>query len=263
MYSYIPPIQQDPGNYLSSGGVINFGSIPPATNAANAQQEFDSRAAAAIWANAAAPLTSDNTDNGEMYFPYLLAKWAYPEYFNDDPAGTNRSSTHESILNHTAGEEGTKTSDGSHDEYDFTLNFYLPLVYRGIATPRCPAMPKRQDGINHLMGDAVLSGVPTDRPGVGGIPTTLAEYIHIPDIIDLAETANHQHRIETARYLANQLLYQRTQDPNYDNLRNGDTQDGSVHATGLGSSPPCRVISRTTFRNITRGRTRTLTCPRY
>jgi hypothetical protein len=228
LYSYVPPIPQASSNYLSSGGVINLSSVPPATTVAAAQQEFDSRAAATICADAAIPLPSDNTDNGEDYHPYLLAKWAYPEYFNDDPQGTNRSNTYDAILNHSAGEEGTKTSDGSHDEYDFCLNFYIPMAYRYYA-----AMPPNVSDyfINHLMGDATLSGVPTGRPGVGGIPTTLAEYIHIPDIIDIPETENHQLGIETARYLANQLLYQRTQDPNYDNLRNGDIQNGAVHGT--------------------------------
>ncbi len=51
--------------------------------------------------------------------------------------------------------------------------------------------------------------------------TTWSEYIHITDVVDIPETENHLLGIETARYLANQLLYQRTQDPRYDNLRNG------------------------------------------
>jgi len=229
LYSYVPPIPEASSNYVSFlDGYINLANVPPATNVASAQLEFDSRAAAAIYQAALAPLPADTNDNGEGFQASLLAKWAYREYFNDDPLGTNQTGTYASILSHSAGEEGTDTGSGSHDEYDFCLNFYMPLVYRYYSL-----MPGNVSDylINNLMGTATLSGTPGGRPGVGGIPPYFSEYIHITDIVDIPETENHQLGIETARYLANQLLYQRTQDPNFDNLRNGDLQNGSRHTT--------------------------------
>jgi hypothetical protein len=46
---------------------------------------------------------------------------------------------------------------------------------------------------------------------------------------DAGETENHILGIATARYLTNQLLYQRTPDVQYDNRRNGDADEGRPH----------------------------------
>ena len=228
LYNYVPPTPQAAAKFASPTGRINLASVPPATNVLMAQQAFDSRAAAAIFQAGIGSLPSDNSDNGEGYQSTLAAKWAFPEYFIDDPQGTQRTGSYSSILAHTAGQEGTDMGSGSHDEYDFCLNYYMPLVYRYY-----PLMPQQVSDylINTLMATATRSGVPGGQPGVGPIESPWSEFIHIPDILDVAETENHLLGIETARYLANQLLYQRTQDPKYDNLRNGDAGNGVVTVT--------------------------------
>ena len=78
LYSYVPPVPQPSSNYASlPPGMIAH--VSPATNVAGAQQELDSRAAAAILATKALPLPTDNNENGELYYPLLMARWAYPE----------------------------------------------------------------------------------------------------------------------------------------------------------------------------------------
>jgi len=229
LYNPAPPTRQpDSSIYRSAPGTINLSSVPPATTVQAAQQTFDMRAAAAIFQAAGASLPTNNLDNGEGWQPTLAAKWAYPEYFTDDPQGTNRSDTYNAILSHTAGPEGTDLGSDPHNEYDFCLNYYFPVVYRYY-----PLMPQNVGEylINTLMGNATLAGIPGGRSGVGPIVNPWSEFIHIPDVVDVAETENHMLGIETARYLANQLLYQRTQDPNYDNLRNGDPGNGLASVT--------------------------------
>lgn len=228
LYNYLPPAPQASSKYVSPIGAINLSSVPPATNVVMAQQAFDLRAAAAIYQAGVGALPSDNSDNGEGYQSTLAAKWAYPEYLTDDPQATKRIESYNSILGHSAGEEGTDMSSGSHNEYDFCLNYYMPVVYRYY-----PLMPQNVSDylINNLMAGATRSGVPGGRSGVGKIESPWSEFIHIANIVDIAETENHLLGIETARYLANQLLYQRTQDPKYDNLRNGDPGNGVVNVT--------------------------------
>ena len=231
LYNPAPPTPQpNSGVYYSASGAINLSSVPPATTVPAAQQTFDQRAAAAIFQAAGAPLPADNNDNGEGWQTTLAAKWAYPDYFTDDPQGNHRSDTFAAILGHTAGLEGTDLSNDSHNEYDFCLNYYLPIVYRYY-----PRMPQNVGEylINPLMVNATRSGTPGGQSGVGSIESPWSEFIHIPGIVDVAETENHLLGIETARYLANQLLYQRTQDGRYDNLRNGDSGNGVVTTTNL------------------------------
>ena len=60
-----------------------------------------------------------------------------------------------------------------------------------------------------------------------------------PKIKTLGETENHILMIHTARYLTNQLLYQRDQDPQHDNRRNGSDD-----------SPTCMRLMLYLLRNI-------------
>jgi hypothetical protein len=222
-YTYTPPVPMSPTNFPGINA-INLANVPPATNVADAQQRFNARAAAAIYqASQDKSYLNTNDDNGTSWQAMLLALWAYPEYLDDDPSGANRSLTYQAITNHQAGEEGTDTGTDPGNEYDFTLNFYIPLLYRYYSV-----MPQDVSDymINNLIGDAVRSGIPTGRSGVGPSGDLWSENIHIADVIDLPETENHLMGIEAARYLANQLLYQQTQDPAYDNMRNGGDNEG-------------------------------------
>ncbi len=227
-YSYPPPATLPTTNFMSVTGTINLATVPPATNAAQADQEFNARAAAAIYQAAVnGTLPTNNLDNGEGWQSKLLAMWAFQDFFTNDPQGDFRAATYVSILNHQVGQEGTDTSSGSQDEYDFTLNFYIPLVYRYYGNM---PLPLSDYLITNLMSQSTLSGVPSGRSGVGPTGDVWSEFIHIPDIVDISETENHLLGIETARYLVNQLLYQRTQNPMYDNMRNGDSE-GSPNTT--------------------------------
>ena len=77
----------------------------------------------------------------------------------------------------------------------------------------------------------------------GGIPDdwSRAGYVYIPPVLPfelfsgktrIGETENHILMIHTARYLSNQLLFQRDPDPNHDNRRNG-TEDDPTSCTDL------------------------------
>ena len=221
LYNPAPPaVQPNPGIYYSSVGAINLASVPPATNVPSARQAFDQRAAAAIFQAAGVPFSSDNSDNGEGYQSTLAAKYAYAEFFPDDVQGTHRNDANSAILAHSAGQEGTDISSGSHDEYDFCLNYYLPVLYRYY-----PAMPANVSDylINHLLNDATRAGIPTGRSGVGPLEDPWSEFIHVPDVIDVPETENHLLMIESSRYLFNQLFHDIKAEDQYDNNKNGLT----------------------------------------
>ncbi len=223
-----PKFPYNPNNFSPAAG-INLTTVPPATSAADADMKFNGRTAAVIAYAANEPLAGGN---GETYMAQLLEKWAYPEYFNANPDGYPMPAV-ASILNHSLGLAGTDggiegTPFGS-DEYDFTLNYYIPLIYRYY-------QPLMDNGaadyiINYLIGQATLAGLPSGRPVVGNLSTTYTEWLHVPDVIDIPETENHLLGIFTANYLGNQLLYQRTQQRANDNVRNGDRGNGAPNTT--------------------------------
>jgi hypothetical protein len=236
LYNPAHPTPYDPQNFSPApGGNINLTTVPPATTVVDADQKFGARTAAAIALAAGGPLPTDASDNGEGYQSTLLATWAYPEYFNADPYRTGSTP---SIQSHSPGLEGTAielpgTTFGAsgHDEYDFTLNYYMPLIYRYYQDLANNGVADYM--INTLIGKAALSGIPSGRSAVGNLSTTWSEYIHVPAVIDFPETENHLLGIVTANYLGNQLLYQRTQNLAYDNLRNGDPGNGAPRTTDL------------------------------
>lgn len=78
-------------------------------------------------------------------------------------------------------------------------------------------------------------GTPNDWSRAGYVGTRGAVLGFLPPIINvklenIPETENHVLMIATARYLTNQLLYQRTHDIRYDNRRNGDASDSRPHS---------------------------------
>ena len=233
------PIACDPNDFSPVLGNINLATVPPATSVADAAFKFDARARAAILlaAQSLDPQTPAN-DNGEGYSSTILAAWAYPEYFPADlsnSAMSYRPTATSLIKNHSPGLAGTAfdisgtTFGGSpHDEYDFTLNYYIPLIYRYYQDLLDSGVADLI--INTMIGQAKLSGLPADRPVTGSLSTTYSENIHVPGIIDIPETENHLMGILAANYLGNQLLYQRTQKLANDNLRNGNA-DGAPNTT--------------------------------
>jgi hypothetical protein len=106
--------------------------------------------------------------------------------------------------------------------YDLAQMHLLQIAYRYYDELSPPAQEflinvLLATGRIHRIGedDIVTSGgVPNDWSRAG----TITFIIHIARI---GETENHILQIHTARYLTNQLLYQRDHDPNHDNRRNG------------------------------------------
>lgn len=99
----------------------------------------------------------------------------------------------------------------------------------------------------HLIGSLLAQGR-VHRPGVddhltnGPVPNDYSRAgVVTPGgaKIRIGETENHILMIQTARYLTNQLLYQREQNPVYDNRRNG-----------LEDSPSCIALLLSLLRNI-------------
>ena len=141
---------------------------------------------------------------------------------------------------------------GKHEEgnYDMSQMHLLPIAYRYYDE----LLPEAQDWLITVLlergrirrpnlDDIFTSGgAPNDwsRAGYSEVPLreiaeiayllgfniylSLIGYllggVHIK-VVDIGETENHILTIHTARYLTNQLLYQRDHDPNHDNRRNG------------------------------------------
>jgi hypothetical protein len=174
--------------------------VPPATSIADANKWFDARAAAAIYSASAADFTSAT---GDDYGVAILARWAFQDYFD----GPNGSSLRSATLASLASQQPGKTGSYSNDEnYDFLLNFYIPLLY--IYYKDLP------DWVREYIINVLL----TVR---GPLTVNESEVQGTPFSYPVPETENHLFQIETARYLTNQILYQRTHDPQYDNRRNG------------------------------------------
>jgi hypothetical protein len=110
----------------------------------------------------------------------------------------------------------------SEGNYDMTQMFLIPLAYNYHSQLR----PEAQEKLITLLlargrihrpreDDTFTNGqVPGDWSRAGFISPL---GVHV----DLVETENHVLMIATARYLTNQLLYQRGRNPTHDNRRNG------------------------------------------
>jgi len=207
LYNNIPPEKQLPSSY--SADAIRLASAPSATNVTAANQRFSARAAAAIY-QAAQPAFPQGSvfapaDSGQPYAVALLARWAYRDYFDDDSANSKRLDTLLSLQLEQAGKTGT---DG---DYDFMLHFYIPLLYKYYND--IPGQ-LRDHIINDLLNER--SRIDVKELIVGGIAP---------------ETENHKFGIEAARYLSNQLLFQRYRFTQFDNNRNNDSDTGAPVTT--------------------------------
>jgi hypothetical protein len=231
------------------------GAWPDMRGPANAL--FDARAAAAVSATVGDPaavrirarlgftLDPQALLEDKIYFQVapsvaictskMLAAMAYADYFPDGPrSDVIRGMVSDALMEAGPGwcgsfgpdvdAQGRANFDGN---YDFAQMFILPLIY-GFYDDLTPAA--REKAITVLLAkgrihranldDTFTSGpAPNDwsRAGFGGVLGINAA--------DIPETENHVLMIATARYLTNQLLYQRTHDPQFDNRRNGNPHD--------------------------------------
>jgi len=217
-----------------------------------ANQLFDSRAAAAVSACLGDPaLILGHTEAllepkvypnvaGTLFLltPKCLAAMAYRDYFPDDPNGESlRSKVSEAIMQAGPGWCGTYGSDvtdqgdpkGLEGNYDMNQMFMLALVYNFYGELTTSEARERLITVLLARGrihrpnvdDTFTSGVAPNDWSRAGFAKVLA------NVHDISETENHVLMIATARYLTNQLLYPRDNNPGYDNRRNGHSGDST------------------------------------
>jgi hypothetical protein len=194
----------------------------------------------------AAPQTREPTNR-------LLAVLAYREYFPYvDRAGRLQAMASDAILAADPGWCGsigpaihdapTYASVDSPGDYDLAQMRLLPMAYRYYdeLTP-----PAQEHLILVLLATGRIHRVDEDdRVTSGGAPNDWSRAGYVSPLgihIRIAETENHILQIHTARYLTNQLLYQRDHDPNHDNRRNGSDD-----------SPTCMNLMLRLLRNFLR-----------
>jgi hypothetical protein len=231
------PIQPIPPPPTAIGDPwIDFSWISPTTDIPSSRQNFNNRAAAAI-IGAEQNRAIVGADGG--YFGVgILARWAYLDYFDDPPTGaSDRQAVTAQLAHAQPGLAGTTEGTPAQKEYDFLMHYYIPLVYRyydDLADPTFGGSTALRDHlVNDLLGGATRSGTPSGRRVAGRADAHEFDYLHETasgpfgigtiDIFDVPETENHLLGINAARYLVNQLLFQRSYDPQYDNNRNGDS----------------------------------------
>ena len=173
--------------------------------------------------------------------PKGLALMAYADYFPDTRFKGLRAMVSEAILAAAPGWAGTfgpgvdgaMSLDGYEGNYDMTTMHLLPLVYRYYdeLTPQA-----REHLIKELLGRGRVHRPRTPETFTsGGTPDDWIRAGFISPLgnkVVIGETENHLFMILAARYLTNQLLYQRTYDAIYDNRRNGDPP-GRPHTADL------------------------------
>jgi hypothetical protein len=163
-----------------------------------------------------------------------LAAMAYADYFPDAPlADSIRAKVSEAFIEAGPGWCGTFGPDVSaqgtgyyEGNYEFSEMFILPIVYSfydeltASAREHAISLLLAQGRIHRANLDDTFTsqGPPNDWSRAGYV--ALGVKVH-----DIPETENHVLMIAAARYLTNQLLYQRDHDTSHDNRRNGDPTD--------------------------------------
>jgi hypothetical protein len=162
-----------------------------------------------------------------------LALLSYLDYFPDNPrVGLGlRSMVSRAVLSASPGwcgtfgpgVDGTFSLKGAEGNYDLSQMHLVPMAYRHY-DDLSPAA-------RELLITQLLARGRAHRPDVddtftsGGNPNdwTRAGFVSPAGYhIDIGETENHVLMIVTARYLTNQLLFQRNGGTEHDNRRNGD-----------------------------------------
>jgi hypothetical protein len=170
-----------------------------------------------------------------------LAAMAYADYFpNALHIERLRPMVSEAIMNagpgwcgsFGPGVTGAFSLEVSEGNYDMTQMFLLPLAYSYYdeltpeARERLITLVLARGRINRPNEDDTFTS--------GGAPNDWSRAGHVSPAglhVDIPETENHVLMIATARYLTNQLLYQRDRDLSHDNRRNGDPGDSRPNCT--------------------------------
>jgi hypothetical protein len=148
------------------------------------------------------------------------------------------------------GVDGTQDvlGDPSEGNYDMSQMHLLQIAYRYYdelspeAREHLIANLLAKGRIHRPNRDDIFTsgGPPNDWSTAGMIEIPFIPFLDIK-VMRIGETENHILTIHTARYLTNQLLYQRDHDPQHDNRRNGS-----------GDSPSCTELMLGLLRNILR-----------
>lgn len=168
-----------------------------------------------------------------------LPALAYLDFFPDSSGAFLSGMVSNAILAARPGWCGTVAPAGRGD-YDMSQMHLLQIVYRYYDE-------LNSDAQKHLIGRLLANGM-IHRYGTsvgdivtsGGAPNDWSRAGHIGPA-RVGETENHILMMHTARYLTNQLLYQRDHHPNHDNRRNGSED-----------SPTCTDLMLYLLRNILR-----------
>jgi hypothetical protein len=221
------------------------GTLPDSRPAANLW--LDGRAAAAISATVGVPVAlKDKAPLGNALLElkiyglsapgiYILtstnlAAMAYADYFPGESSGLLlRNKVNAAVLEAFPGWCGQfgpdvdqLASSNYEGNYDMSEMFILPVVYN-YYNELTPAA--REMIITPLLArGCIRRASESDTYTSGALPNdwSRAGFVEVGvNLGDIPETENHVLMIGTARYLTNQLLYQRNPDPNCDNRRNG------------------------------------------
>ena len=167
-----------------------------------------------------------------LVYSKCLAVMAYADYFPDAPhIELLRPKVSQAVMKASPGwcgsfgpgTTGALSLKGYEGNYDMSQMFILPLIYNFYdeLTPEA-----RERVITLLLARGRIQRPNEDDTFTSGPPPadwSRAGYVSPAGLhADIPETENHVLMIATARYLTNQLLYQRYLTPNFDNRRNGN-----------------------------------------
>jgi hypothetical protein len=180
---------------------------------------------------------------GPFYVPTskCLAAMAYSDFFHD-ARQLVRPYVSAAILASHPGWCGTFGPDiqnitdlsrNSEGNYDITQMSLIPIAYG--------YYDELSDEAKEYLITDLLGGGHINRPYLGtiytsgGAPNDWSRAGRYDPLGGgrIGETENHILMIHTARYLSNQLLYQRDHDPSHDNRRNGPSDRPALTCTGL------------------------------
>ena len=192
-------------------GMFNWGDfshIKPATTVEESKNRFEDRFAALVFKRACQPLPPTfyhHEEDAEV----LIAKLAYANYFQSDYCPgkdiSNREEANAWIMKQSP-QSRTGTTVDDHvpfrsGEYDVALSGLMPVYF------------KLGQGLTQQSKDHILNVLLNTR---GPLDTSELKVFGISP-----ETENHINMTQSARYLTNQLLFDRTRIAQYDNRANG------------------------------------------
>jgi len=200
--------------YQRQNGQIDLSSVPTPTSVEDCFRDKDTRAlkAAQAWSDAKS-LSGQWGDDGVTTAIALLHLVQDDVLHGKSPSDRRRPRSRFSVLteiNDAIRDQTISADSGTplpqpcerSGDYDVVLKGYIPIIYR-YARYLAPDVQYR---LLHLLNKAG----PHD-PG---------DDAHSCVAVSIPETENHRLMIESSRYLTNQLLFKRTNDPRFDNSRN-------------------------------------------